>query len=683
MALAFPWTSAAVLLHPLPEAALPSFLHVLRDVPHSLAEPFIRHELSRHGISAEPHDVRNVLFKLRAAGLAHDVVGSIGPSLKALQKDVLDKPMMYIREDRESCVTCSEALCDGQRYESFDQQMSAGMRRNAPAEGPTRFRAFTFHAGFQFAVFQPKLCRACRWHYIAGWTYRADRNHITACKWIGPCPRTWFVIPKLRSWLAIDMALLSVLDSQLLHQKASFQSMFRVWADMHPEPWQQRLLRGDLGTQERHNTQRLEDGWMTWSATKWAGGRDPHIRWDFSSAETFDLTLCSYKPVLDDTLFSSVVDHIPACPRCTHLLALITDGKAGAGRCVCSNLNKFRLIPELQAMIHTGCEEHADSYHLYCSSCDVDLSATALGGVATSRQARVLEARVAPDLQPPELLYMVEFADGVARKLRRREVRPDILRTFETTRARRRCVRKRQRQFSTRPPDAKRRKLAKAAASVDGLPAIVELPKVRPEVETAPKAAPAPGGPAAVDLPRLAPQAEAAPKAAPALGPRGASRRTAAASALALAPATQAPKPPAPLPGTRRPGKAFFITKKQHIQKYGPSLGCMGCLFTAPHSAACRERIEERILEDPDMSAQVHKYMERWQKAQNAEPAVVRVVKQVEPLKSAASAAPAAATPKVRRPSRKFATGRRKARLRAQRLVANLVLQRLPTTGWL
>ena len=159
MALAFPWTSAAVLLHPLPKAALPSFLHVLRDVPHSLAEPFIRHELSRHGISAEPHDVRNVLFKLRAAGLAHDVVGSIGPSLKALQKDVLDKPLMYIREDRESCVTCSEALCDGQRYESFDQQMSAGMRRNAPAEGPTRFRAFTFHAGFQFAVFQPKLCR--------------------------------------------------------------------------------------------------------------------------------------------------------------------------------------------------------------------------------------------------------------------------------------------------------------------------------------------------------------------------------------------------------------------------------------------------------------------------------------------------------------------------------------------
>ena len=137
-----------------------------------------------------------------------------------------------LREDRESCVTCSEALCDGQRYESFDQQMSAGMRRNAPAEGTTRFRAFTFHAGFQFAVFQPKLCRACRWHYIAGWTYRADRKHITECKWIGPCPRTWFVIPKLRSWLAIDMALLSVLDSQLLHQKASFQSMFRVWADM-------------------------------------------------------------------------------------------------------------------------------------------------------------------------------------------------------------------------------------------------------------------------------------------------------------------------------------------------------------------------------------------------------------------------------------------------------------------
>ena len=290
-------------------------------------------------------------------------------------------------------------------------------------------------------------------------------------------------------------------------------------------------------------------------------------------------------------------------------------------------------------MIHTGCEEHADSYHLYCSSCDVDLSATALGGVATSRQARVLEARVAPDLQPPELLYMVEFADGVARKLRRREVRPDILRTFETTRARRRCVRSALGRQT--PSDASWRKPLHPWMGCRPLSTYPGWRRKQRPLQRRHR--------------RWARVARAGGQRPPALLHWPLQHRRRSLPHRCLEPGDQAR-----LSSSRRNNTS---------QNTGPVwIAWDACsLPPPPHSAACRERIEERILEDPDMSAQVHKYMERWQKAQNAEPAVVRVVKQVEPLKSAASAAPAAATPKVRRPSRKFATGRRKARLRAQK----------------
>eukprot|EP00959_Pyramimonas_sp_CCMP1952_P246649 5154873-Pyramimonas_sp.AAC.1 len=127
---------------------------------------------------------------------------------------------------------------------------------------------------------------------------------------------------------------------------------------MHPEKEQQDLLRGATGTLERNNTQRLEDAWMTWSATTWAAGSDSDVQWNFNTPSNFDSTLLKYKTLLDDAMFNSVVEHIPDCPRCGHLLALITDGKAGACRRVCSNLNKFLRIPQLGAVVHTGCDAH-------------------------------------------------------------------------------------------------------------------------------------------------------------------------------------------------------------------------------------------------------------------------------------------------------------------------------------
>jgi len=161
-----------------------------------------------------------------------------------------------------------------------------------------------------------------------------------------------------------------MMNSQFLHQQASFQSVFRVWQEMHPETLQQLLLNGGLGTLERNNTVRLEDAWFVWSATTWAEGCDADISWDFASPQEFDGTLLQYEPVLRERNFRAVVGHIPDCPRCQHMLALVSDGKAGASRRVCANMNKFKVMPELKVAIHTGCASHADSNNLYCEPCD-------------------------------------------------------------------------------------------------------------------------------------------------------------------------------------------------------------------------------------------------------------------------------------------------------------------------
>ena len=173
MALAFPSMSASCLLRPLPESALALFLTVLRDVPHSLAEPFISHELHVRGVPAEPRDVRNVLFKLCGAGLSQDIVSEFGPSIKVWQRKCPGKPAAYIREDRGRCIHCPTALVPDKRYESFDQQMSQGGMLYSPESHPTKFRAWTLHAGIQFAVFNPRTVQLADGTTLPGGSIRS------------------------------------------------------------------------------------------------------------------------------------------------------------------------------------------------------------------------------------------------------------------------------------------------------------------------------------------------------------------------------------------------------------------------------------------------------------------------------------------------------------------------------
>ena len=237
----------------------------------------------------------NVLFNLRAVGFAADVDQVAGPALKVLQVSCPDKPSL--------CAACLGPLATGAQFETFRQQKH---------QGP-------------YYVHAPRRLTACCVPTECVWTMQKVLDvrtglhmHLECCCGL-PHPDTYFVIPKLRSWLALGVRLLSLeKKSQFLHQKASFLSWLRVWIEMHPEPLQQQLLCGTLGTLERNNCQRLEDAW---SATTWAAGSDKAIVWDFSNPQGFDRSLLQYWALHREQLFSfccfSTSQHVSGAGICS------------------------------------------------------------------------------------------------------------------------------------------------------------------------------------------------------------------------------------------------------------------------------------------------------------------------------------------------------------------------------
>ena len=435
----------ADLMVPLPERVLPIFLEVLRDVCPTLALPFLKAKMQEAGEeSVEDLHVRNVLFKLQAAGYvakdSHYETAVAGPNLKTLQSLCPKEPTLLVKETRTQCMYCAhEALELEPLVSSYDQQMPTGMAY-APTQHATYFRIFTYCAGIQLAAFQPAKCKACCRFYLGGWTFKRFKNHATDCRWVGPCPRRYFVLPKTQSWIGATLDLLDFVSSELLHMPAAFSSVFRVWQSCHLEPRQQELMIGDIGTLQRNNEQRLEDMWFAYQAVTLAEGLDSQVVWDFSNSKTFDLSLSEYQTLLRASHFSSVISHFASCARCQHMVALITDGKYGARRRVCANIDRFVAWPILKISLQSGCVNHAPSNELYCASCSKDIAQFELdqAGTDVSKQTAVLGSKISCAGERPGLIYKVQQADDSVLELDRSKVDTKLLRTFEVSVASRR-----------------------------------------------------------------------------------------------------------------------------------------------------------------------------------------------------------------------------------------------------
>ena len=121
---------------------------------------------------------------------------------------------------------------------------------------------------------------------------------MTGCKWIGGDEASnIFVIPRMRSCLAVDMKLLTFVTDHLNHGAGNFTSAVMEWQGQHPEPFQQDMLLGKDLTMIRATVQRLEDAWFVWRTVSLAGGRGQDIEWDFGE-EGLENTFVRYAPLL-------------------------------------------------------------------------------------------------------------------------------------------------------------------------------------------------------------------------------------------------------------------------------------------------------------------------------------------------------------------------------------------------
>ena len=179
------------------------------------------------------------------------------------------------------------------------------------------------------------------------------------CEWVGAPPgEDVFVIPRQQSMYAVDFKLLTFLTDSLNFSASNFSASVKVWLGEHQEPWQKALIAGEDHTMYRNTRQWLEDTWFVWKATSLAKGTDKGIIWRFTD-EALEENLVAYAPLVRRQHVLEVIAHIPGCPRCSDKLVLVLDGKMGAWRRVCANMDGFWTMPEIGVFLNSGCQRQA------------------------------------------------------------------------------------------------------------------------------------------------------------------------------------------------------------------------------------------------------------------------------------------------------------------------------------
>ena len=64
-----------------------------------------------------------------------------------------------------------------------------------------------------------------------------------------------------------------------------------------------------------------------------------------------------------------MAEHVRDCPRCKGLLLILVDGKHGARRLICANLDGVAVFKDFDVAMHTGCTNHAPPKGFYCRRC--------------------------------------------------------------------------------------------------------------------------------------------------------------------------------------------------------------------------------------------------------------------------------------------------------------------------
>ena len=216
------------------------------------------------------------------------------------------------------------------------------MRLRLGGHSSNRYKVYSLNAGLLWADFVEQQCPACRKYFLGNWSFKRQQSgygHISNLQCQSSAADGFFIIPRYRSFFAVEIALLKHLTDSLHFSGGSMKAAVLVWAMRHSEAWQQDLLLGPDRTQLPHTISNLLSAWYSWRAFDMAGQLAEPIVWDMTPAG-FDASLLAHTAAIREQHLDWAAAHIKACPRCHDNPCVIVDGKAGARRLICAGQDR-------------------------------------------------------------------------------------------------------------------------------------------------------------------------------------------------------------------------------------------------------------------------------------------------------------------------------------------------------
>ena len=130
-------------------------------------------------------------------------------------------------------------------------------------------------------------CRACQRCFLGHWSFRRPQSvfgHIADLQCHESASDGFFVVPRYRSYYAVEVALLRHITDCLHFCGGSMKAAVLVWASQQTEAWQQDLLLGPDRTLLPHTISNLLSAWYSWRAFEMAGQQQQPVEWDLTPA---------------------------------------------------------------------------------------------------------------------------------------------------------------------------------------------------------------------------------------------------------------------------------------------------------------------------------------------------------------------------------------------------------------
>jgi hypothetical protein len=124
------------------------------------------------------------------------------------------------------------------------------------------------------------------------------------------------VVPKEHAAYAVEVPLLEHMTEQLHHGGVTFTAFVRIWAAMHPELEQQRLILGSDLTAFQNTRDRLLEAWSVWQAVHMAPLAAASHQWSFAR-DALEQCLLDLLPAIRKAHLAEVALHCENCFSCS------------------------------------------------------------------------------------------------------------------------------------------------------------------------------------------------------------------------------------------------------------------------------------------------------------------------------------------------------------------------------